>query len=126
MKCKNCGHEPTFGEMQSSPEACPKCGMGYREWEERTQKLVEERKQWQAINAARAKRPAALKDAEERYPGAQPVVVVDVNMSLTSMVLFMVKWAIAAIPALIILALVFTGLTAALGVFSTILSLMLR
>lgn len=32
------------------------------------------------------------------------VTVVDLNMSFGSMVVFMVKWAIAAIPALIILA----------------------
>jgi hypothetical protein len=33
----------------------------------------------------------------------QPVVVVDVQMKFTSMVVFMVKWALAAIPALVIL-----------------------
>lgn len=34
------------------------------------------------------------------------VVVVDVKMPFLSMVVFMVKWAIAAIPALIILAII--------------------
>ena len=35
--------------------------------------------------------------------GKQEVVVTDIRMRFGSMVLFMVKWAIAAIPALIIL-----------------------
>ncbi|TVT66113.1 MAG: hypothetical protein FHK79_18080 [Pseudomonas sp.] len=44
-----------------------------------------------------------VRDVVKEYPGAQPVVVVDIKMSFNSMVWFMVKWAIAAIPALIIL-----------------------
>jgi len=35
-----------------------------------------------------------------------PVRIIDVKMPLGSMVIFMVKWAIAAIPALIILAII--------------------
>jgi len=41
-------------------------------------------------------------------PALQRVVVVDVKMPFTSMVGFMVKWAIAAIPAIIILILLGT------------------
>jgi len=41
------------------------------------------------------------------------VVIVDVDMPFTSMIGFMVKWAIAAIPALIILAIIFFVLAAA-------------
>jgi len=36
-------------------------------------------------------------------PVGSPVYVTDINMSCGSMVVFMVKWAIAAIPAFIIL-----------------------
>jgi hypothetical protein len=36
----------------------------------------------------------------------QAVVVTDIHMPFSSMVLFMVKWAIASIPALIILAMI--------------------
>ena len=50
------------------------------------------------------------------------VSVVDVNMPFGSMVIFMVKWAIASIPALLILAILgffvtalFVGLFAGLG-----------
>lgn len=34
---------------------------------------------------------------------SEEVVVKDINMSFTSMVVFMIKWAIAAIPAMMIL-----------------------
>jgi len=47
------------------------------------------------------------------------VVVTDIRMSFGSMVLFMVTWSIATIPAMIILAviwvLVFVGISALLG-----------
>jgi hypothetical protein len=42
--------------------------------------------------------------ATEPNTPSQRVSVVDINMPFGSMVLFMVKWAIAAIPALLILA----------------------
>ena len=38
----------------------------------------------------------------------QPVVVTDIRMPFTSMVMFMVKWAIAAIPAILILVVIVT------------------
>jgi hypothetical protein len=47
----------------------------------------------------------------------QRMTVVDVNMTFMSMVAFMVKWAIASIPAIIILAI----LGFALSLFATIL-----
>jgi hypothetical protein len=43
------------------------------------------------------------------------VVVTDVNMTFQSMVVFMVKWAIAAVPALIILALILAVVSALLS-----------
>lgn len=51
------------------------------------------------------------------YKGAQPVVVLDVNMSFNSMVWFMIKWALASIPALIILFLIGFALVALVGGF---------
>jgi hypothetical protein len=47
----------------------------------------------------------------------QEVVVVDIKMPFTSMVGFMVKWAIASIPALIILFVLGLIGAAVLGVF---------
>lgn len=43
------------------------------------------------------------------------VVVTDVNMTFQSMVVFMVKWAIAAVPALIILSLIVLTILAVFG-----------
>jgi hypothetical protein len=44
-----------------------------------------------------------------------PVVVVDIQMPFGSMVVFIVKWTIAAIPAMIILAILIGIVTAVLG-----------
>jgi len=43
------------------------------------------------------------------------VVVTDVKIRFWSMVVLMVKWALAAIPAVIILAVIWVAVTAALG-----------
>ena len=45
------------------------------------------------------------------------VVVTDIQMPFVSMVVFMVKWALAAIPAFLILFLIFGGLTTGLFFF---------
>lgn len=47
----------------------------------------------------------------------QEVVVTDIRMSFTSMVIFMIKWVLASIPALIILSLLFGILTMLFGGF---------
>ncbi|MDD3765227.1 MAG: hypothetical protein PHP86_18180 [Nevskiales bacterium] len=48
---------------------------------------------------------------------SQQVVVVDIRMPFLSMVVFMVKWAIAAIPAIIILMLIGSLIASLLGGF---------
>ena len=45
------------------------------------------------------------------------VVVTDINMPFMSMVIFMVKWVIASIPAFIILSILGAMLTGILGTF---------
>ena len=47
----------------------------------------------------------------------QPVIVTDIEMSFWSMVVFMVKWVIAAIPAMIILAVIGFAAATLLGGF---------
>lgn len=47
--------------------------------------------------------------------GKQEVTVVDIKMPFMSMVVFMVKFAIASIPAFIILSLIFSVLMAVFG-----------
>ncbi|MGF1736797.1 hypothetical protein [Photobacterium satsumensis] len=51
----------------------------------------------------------------------QNVTVVDIRMPFTSMVTFMVKFAIASIPAVIILSFLFFGLAIFFGVFGALL-----
>ncbi|MDH5548129.1 MAG: hypothetical protein OEZ43_21340 [Gammaproteobacteria bacterium] len=47
------------------------------------------------------------------------VVITDIKMPFISMVIFMVKWAIAAIPAIIILSILFTFATSFIGGLTT-------
>ncbi|WJN60935.1 hypothetical protein [Pseudomonas sp. SO81] len=89
-------------EVQESA-LCPRC-------EERRQ--AEQRRK--AADAAVA--PHVRKVMDE-FRGAQPVVIMDLNMSFNSMVWFMVKWAIASIPALIILFIIGVMLVAMFGGF---------
>ena len=46
---------------------------------------------------------------------SEEVIVKDINMSFGSMVIFMIKWAIASIPALIILSVLLTIVGGILG-----------
>ena len=48
--------------------------------------------------------------------GISNVIIEDINMSFGSMVLFMVKWAIASIPAFIILLFIGIGFLGMLGI----------
>jgi len=50
-------------------------------------------------------------------PAPQPVVIKDFDMPFGSMVSFIVKWTIAAIPALLILFVLFAVVSAAIGGF---------
>ena len=50
---------------------------------------------------------------------ASPVVVTDIQMRFSSMVLFMVKWALASIPALIILFFLGVFLFSGFGILAT-------
>jgi hypothetical protein len=47
----------------------------------------------------------------------QEVVVTDIRMSFTSMVMFMIKWVIASIPAFIILSIMFSVIMVLFGGF---------
>lgn len=110
MQCPECGHTPLAGN-QPDPSRCPECGLFYHKASE-LRRAREQKAQEQAASYASEKRAAAsalspaVRSAMAEYKGAQPVVVLDVNMSFNSMVVFMIKWAIAAIPALIILSVI--------------------
>lgn len=80
MKCQKCGYEPSLKEIQVGGE-CPGCLEAEHKYQRRIQEIA----------------------AAPPTPRPQDVVVVDLNMSFMSMVKFMVKWALASIPAMIIL-----------------------
>jgi len=46
---------------------------------------------------------------------SQNVIITDIKMPFLSMVVFMVKWSLAAIPAFIIIAIIFVGLVMGLN-----------
>ena len=56
-----------------------------------------------------------MKETENKSHNSNEVVVTDISMSFGSMVYFMVKWVIAAIPAGIILFVIFYLLAVLLG-----------
>lgn len=107
MQCPNCGYEPTMSEMQRSPDDCVKCGINYEGHARAVDRRAQDERERRAKLAAMA---PVVKEVAENYAGAQPVVVVDIRMGFWSMVHFMVKFAIATIPAAIILIILFWGL----------------
>ena len=103
MNCPKCGHEPTMKELQDSPEDCTQCGVNYAKFRQIQEREAQGRAQDKATAVALAKASPQVRAALAEYPGAQPVVVIDLNMNFWSMVKFMVKWAFASIPALLII-----------------------
>ena len=127
MQCPKCDHQDTdaaFGD----PARCPACGVFYAKALANKQRL-EAAKAPPVLTEAEPQKvePIAAQPAPPAKPqkhlvdmtagsyGAQPVVVVDIHMSFNSMVWFMVKWVIAAIPAAIILTVLVTVLLAFFG-----------
>ncbi|WP_312921159.1 hypothetical protein [Stutzerimonas nitrititolerans] len=102
MQCPKCGYEPTLSEVQRSPSDCVKCGVNYEGYARSVEAQRQAREAEQAQAVANFVAPHVRKMAADNR-GAQPVVIVDAQMSFNSMVWFMVKWSIAAIPALMIL-----------------------
>lgn len=103
MQCPKCKYEPTMAEMQRSPDDCLSCGANYEGHARHAADTAARATAARAENGSAAVSPA-VHEAAMRYPGAQPVVVVDISMSFVSMIKFMVKWVIASIPAMAILA----------------------
>lgn len=89
--CIKCG-KPIWGTAQT----CPRCSAPVGE-------LSGERQEQEKVERAYIETQVKAR--------AQEVVVTDINMPFGSMVGFMVKWAIAAIPALIILAVLWGFIT---------------
>ncbi len=101
MHCPKCHYEPTLAEQQRSPGDCVRCGVNY---EGHARYVAENAARKVAEAERRAAAPAEhVRKIMAEHKGATPVVIVDLNMSFFAMVHFMVKWALAAVPAAIIL-----------------------
>lgn len=76
----------------------------------------------QAERARRTlERARARREQQAHEHDTTPVAIVDIHMPFMSMVTFMVKWAIASIPAIIILMLIFALVSFILGsIFGTL------
>ncbi len=131
MQCPACNHIPLAGN-QPDPNVCPKCGESYEQtlaakkaakndnappsWDRAAPLTADSAKRIQAgASVVSPAGRAAVQGIQKQYPGAQPVVVVDFQMSFNSMVWFMVKAAIASIPAFIILFVIGAVLAAFFG-----------
>lgn len=93
---------------------CPKCG----NWSTSSGRYCLQCGADLANPTSASARTAALSAAQSTptaFAGAQKVVVTDINMTFGSMVVFMIKWALAAIPAIIILSLILGIVSAILG-----------
>jgi hypothetical protein len=112
-KCNNC-----FEQIENNSDSCWKCGYARdgsppKKGEEFLSEAVLPNGQLlsQVVASSATSRARATKQPER-----QEVVVVDVSVPFGSMVVFMVKWAIASIPAfliLIVLGVAFGGIGAA-------------
>ncbi len=110
MRCPKCKYEPTMAEQTNNKDQCPSCGIFYAKY------MAHLKAKSNADNQVEKAETSTIstspsKKAVQALNGSQPVVVVDIQMKFWSMVVFMVKWAFAAIPALIIIALIITALS---------------
>lgn len=118
MQCPNCNHEAPQADYGDALQ-CPSCGAFYaKALAAKQRRAAQESEPVQAGTAEPLPAaPAPVKTKSSSFKlaanqvevathglnGAHPVVVVDVQMRFWSMIVFMVKWSLAAIPALIIL-----------------------
>lgn len=124
MQCPSCNHIPLAGSEQD-PNTCPKCGVNYAEVIRRkaaaaamkppaTQALPSRLDNArEAVRQGRQARESA--EHQQRNQTPAPVRIVDIEMPFWSMVVFLIKLALASIPAAIIL-------YAAAGIFLGVIS----
>lgn len=97
IKCPKCGHERGPGEKAPAWQ-CPGCGVAY------TKVMSGGAGEVPPPMPVELRPPEPAPQAVEvGFPSEMAVHVVDVRMPFLSMVTFMVKWAVASIPAVIIL-----------------------
>lgn len=143
MKCEQCGYERHPNDYAPAGE-CPRCGAAYGNRRSSSVLSEEESDQAQArarfaqgaAHLAAAARPmqqpalVACSDCDGQVSrmavvcphcgrpfgnGRQPIEVMNVKMEFEAMVWFIVKWALASIPAMIILFLIFLAIVKLIG-----------
>ena len=98
MQCPKCAYEPTLKQQLESAGKCTNCGVYYSAG---------------AVNSKTGGAQMQLQRANSI--SGNSVVIGDIKMPFLSMVTFMVKWALAAIPAMIIIAVIVTVLSGTLS-----------
>lgn len=117
MDCPKCGYEPTMGEQAANTGVCPSCGVVYAKVKSSSMSADASDRPGgfagakAAVTAKRKERSEQEGLAGLRRAAPGFVSVTDINMPFWSMVQFMVKLALASIPALIILMILFAGFT---------------
>jgi hypothetical protein len=115
FKCQNCGRTMTVESLKVGEIArCRKCGTdntvphSCREVSLKPDQVADDDIALSAAPSTTGSIAGGIKPANAGNDGihAQPVVITDIHMSFGSMVEFMVKWAFASIPAVIIIGLV--------------------
>ncbi|MNZ18422.1 hypothetical protein D3C78_354320 [compost metagenome] len=121
MQCPSCEHEAPQADF-GNPLRCPACGAYY----EKAIKLKLASGLQQEPESAPSPAPQQkgfrltadhVQVATRGLDGVQPVVVVDIQMRFWSMMVFMVKWMLAAIPAAIVFLIIIVVLSTFMGTF---------
>jgi predicted Zn finger-like uncharacterized protein len=110
--CPNCNTEFECEEAHIGAEAeCGECSHAFTIQRPRAKAVPVPPAPKASSGRKRVKAPAAAvsaQSARSQKPGEpQKVIVTNIKMSFGAMVVFMIKWSLAAIPAFIILSLIF-------------------
>lgn len=109
QQCPACDYELTMAEQTTGEGKCPSCGVYFAKYHARMQREAGGPAAADDLPPSPPARPvtSVAKSAQDfrglPIRGPVPVVVTDIEMRFGSMVVFMVKWALAAIPAMMIL-----------------------
>ncbi len=130
MECPKCGYVRVASDVAPEYE-CPRCGVVYEKArqqidqdhgrEEVRRKPSEARSRsslGECADCGGLVSPRAVVCPHCGRPfgdGVQPVAVVDVRMPFDSMVVLIIKWALAAVPAAVILVAIYVVAMVALG-----------
>lgn len=107
MKCPNCDFiekDEVFGD----PATCPKCGAIY-EKALRIKADRERKELYEKINKETSRSQGSVHHGLSGSATPVGVKITDIDLPFWSMVQLMVKWALASIPAVLILMLIFVG-----------------